>query len=739
MRWLIRFLITTLVLIPFIWHVVTTKSSNPDALSENSGILSTTESWAYDYRLKARMPKTSDDDIVIIDIDENSINQIGQWPWKRDVLANLVDILYEYYNIEVLGFDIAFAEADRSDDLELLTELSQNKLLSPEFDVEIALQRRDRDRRFAQSFENRKVILGAVFDGADVTNRPIIGSLGEPIIEKLSGQDNLQFLELDTYTGNLDVLQKSAWGSGNFHPITLDADGKIRRTPLLIAHNNSVYESLAFAMVRAKLDAEDVQFVFATDKLQDLTALSLNGIEFPVGEYTTVLIPYRGEGKTFKYISAVDILNKKFPKEEFTASIGLVGTTAAGLNDQRVTPVSENYPGVEVHANIISGLLTDSIKQYPPEQDAMQLAMLLVGGILLTLILPLLPVLLKVIFAFLLAVAAYLLNMKLWSTGLVVPISPTIIFIFTAFVAHLIYGSFVESNRKRQLTRLFGQYVPPKLVEEMETDLEKYSMDPRDQELTVMFADIQGFTKMSEGLEVEQVTEILNEFLTLMTEVIQDKRGTIDKYMGDAIMAFWGAPVNDEQHARHAFEAASEMLVKMRELNISLANRALPQINVRVGLNTGLMSVGDMGSEFRRAYTVIGDEVNLAARIESLTRVYDVGMIIGENTRKQLTDVLCLELDKVLVKGKEKAVIIYHPLGLISEMTENQGKMLAKNKEAIEAYREQNWGLAEALFSDLASTYPEHKTFSVYLKRINDFKLDPPAFDWDGSFRYLNK
>jgi len=327
----------------------------------------------------------------------------------------------------------------------------------------------------------------------------------------------------------------------------------------------------------------------------------------------------------------------------------------------------------------------------------------------------------------------------LWGEGFVVPLMPIIVFMLLSFLAHLIYGSFIESRNKQQLTRLFGQYVPPTLVNEMEADLNSYTMETKQADLTVMFADIKGFTTLSETLNADQVAELLNEFLTTMTKVIHDKRGTIDKYMGDAIMAFWGAPLDDEQHAQHAVETAFLMQEKMQELNIKLTERNLPNIDICVGVNTGNMSVGNMGSEFRMAYTVIGDSVNLASRLESLTRIYGVGVMLGENTRRILKSVLCLELDKVIVKGKEETVTVYEPIGFTTDMTQEQATMLEKQSQALMDYRNRNWTAANSLFKELKEEFPDKRVFQLFLQRIENLIENPPGENWNGAFKFTEK
>ena len=745
MRWLIRSIITILVLTPILMHIISRESFDLEETQNDTSFLTNLEHWAYDTRLNLMSPKTRDTGVVILDIDEKSIAEIGQWPWARDDIAKIVDTLFDHYEIDVLGFDITFPEADRSEDLELLTEIesqfSQKNIAEP-FNFSDIRKSRERDTILANTFKNRNVVLGFVLDYLpDNSERKPAGILPKSTLSYESVQDELYFYQLDTFTGNLKTLQDSAYGAGNFHPISVDADGKIRRVPLLIKHETEIYDSLSLAIVKAKMQA-DIEFKYEEGVPRDystLEALSIGGLKVPVSEYMNMLVPYRGEQETFEYISAVDILNKKIDAESLKSKIIIVGTRAAGLKDFRVTPVSEIYPGVEIHANLISAMLTGNTLKIPEIQDAIQLFSLLVLSIIITLMMMRLSVVASSVIIFLIMVGIWLSSLYAWKQGVVIPVMPSIIFTALAFLAHLIYGSFIESRNKQQLTKLFGQYVPPALVNEMENDLTHYTMETKQAELTVMFADIKGFTTLSETLEADQVAQLLNEFLTTMTEVIHNKRGTIDKYMGDAIMAFWGAPLENEEHAQHAVETAFLMQEKMQELNDSLSAQELPNIEICIGINTGNMSVGNMGSEFRMAYTVIGDSVNLAARLETLTRIYDVGILLGEKTRRALKNTLCIELDTVLVKGKGEPTTIYEPIGLVADMTQEQATMLEKQSQALSAYRDKNWVDSIRLFQELKDQFPDKSLFELFLQRLEVLIEKPRNEHWDGVYKFTQK
>ncbi len=331
-------------------------------------------------------------------------------------------------------------------------------------------------------------------------------------------------------------------------------------------------------------------------------------------------------------------------------------------------------------------------------------------------------------------------NLLLWSRGnFVLPLASMLIFTFLLYFLHMIYGYFVEARGKRELSGLFGQYVPPELVAEMGNNPGDFSMRSESREMTVMFADIRNFTGIAEQLSPPEVSELLNAFLTPMTRVIQRHRGTIDKYIGDAIMAFWGAPVRDQQHARNALLSAIEMQGALSQLQKGFDRRGWPEIKVGIGLNTGEMRVGNMGSSFRMAYTVMGDSVNLGARLENLTKTYGVTIAVGDATRKAVPDFAFLELDRVRVKGKDNSVAIFSPVGPLNEMGLDIRQMLKKHAMALQFYRERDWDSAEKEFFGLAQSFPERRLFSLYLDRVTHFRGNPPADDWDGISIILHK
>jgi adenylate cyclase len=304
---------------------------------------------------------------------------------------------------------------------------------------------------------------------------------------------------------------------------------------------------------------------------------------------------------------------------------------------------------------------------------------------------------------------------------------------------HTSYGFFIESRGKRQLANLFGHYIPPELVDEMSESPEEFSLDGENREMTVLFSDVRGFTTISEGMDPKQLTQLMNALLTPMTRVIHKNHGTIDKYMGDAIMSFWGAPLADTEHARHALYAAMEMMDELKIMQEDFKQRGWPEVNIGIGLNTGNMNVGNMGSEFRMAYTVLGDAVNLGSRLEGLTKEYGVNIIVSESTRAEIPEFLFRELDLVRVKGKHEPVAIFEPLGHKNDVEKSVSKELRAYRKALKSFRAQSWDTAELDFFNLNRIYPDRYLYEVYLKRIIFYRENPPGEDWDGVFTHTSK
>jgi adenylate cyclase len=681
--------------------------------------------------------------VVIVDIDERTLAIEGQWPLPRDRLARLLDELFEHYGAQVVGFDVVFAEPDKTSALidSLLDEQARNTTsgdASARQQLESYLLRHKPDQVFAQAMRDRDVTLGYVFKGElQPDERAETGAL--PAATVIEGNlDSRRLVQAAGFTGNLAEFQQATPAGGFFDNPLIDLDGSMRRTPLLQFYNGHAYESLALALTRRALNARQLP-LYVEPAGRGFTWLSIGQHRILTDDRLSVLVPYRGYQGAFPYVSATDVLNRKVPIDVLFNAIVLVGTTAPGLLDLRTTPVGSKYAGVEVHANMISGLLDNSFKHPPRHAAAIEAILLLLIGLALALLLPAISPLWGGVLVVGLIGGSMLLNLLIWIlASLVLPMASPLFYALGVTLLQMTYSFTVESRNKRRLSKLFGQYVPPELVAEMDQSQEDISLKGLSREMTVLFSDVRGFTKIAEKMEPSEVTELMNAFLTPITRTIHHHRGTVDKYMGDAVMAFWGAPMADAQHATHALEAALEMIDVLRGLQPEFEARGWPKIEIGIGLNTGVMHVGNMGSEFRMAYTVLGDAVNLGSRLEALTRQYEVNIVVSEFTVAQVQDFVFRELDRVRVKGKNKPVTIYEPLCTAAQLRADQRDELGRYETALGYYRVQNWEQAERAFRYLADTF-NRPLYAIYLERIAYFRASPPPADWDGVFTFTTK
>jgi adenylate cyclase len=452
------------------------------------------------------------------------------------------------------------------------------------------------------------------------------------------------------------------------------------------------------------------------------------------------LIPYRGATGVFRYVSATDVIRGTLPVDELRDKVVIVGTSAQGLLDLRATPVREDFPGVEVHANLIGGFLDQRIMHKPGEIIVISVLTILVLGLPLAVLLPRLsPIIATTTVAVVLA-ALLGVNLYVWSShDLVLNIAAPVSMIAVLYLLNMAWGFFMETRTRRLMNGLFGTYVPKELVAEMSKNPEDYSMRGESREMTVLFSDVRDFTSISEGLSAQDLGNMMNAYLTEMTEVIQHTRGTIDKYIGDAIMAFWGAPVSDPDHAAHGVEAALDMQRRIRVLDPEFAKRGWPPLHIGVGLNCGAMNVGDMGSRFRRAYTVMGDAVNIASRLEGLTKEYGAQILVSEAMVKAAPNFVYREMDKVAVKGRVEGIPIFEPLGKVGEVPEAVVEEAYKFEKALGHYRAQRWDEADRLFAELSEASPRTKVYKLLRDRIVYFRANPPEANWDGVFKFTTK
>jgi adenylate cyclase len=692
------------------------------------------------------MPGGIDKGVVILDIDEKSLGEIGRWPWSRSLMAELIEKLFDRYGIELLGFDVVWAERDTSsgiDSLDVLAEKDLKQVAGFQEIYKSLRPRLDNDGLFAKAIQGRPVVLGYYFNSEAGAVRA--NAIPEPVLPKgtFAGR-SIRFPHWVGYTGNLPQYLKNAAAAGHFNPL-VDDDGVSRRVPMLLQFDGAYYEPLSLAMIRTYIALRDngrfprVEPGYAEDALGNksyagLEWLKVGPLKIPVDDTASALIPYRGKKHSFPYFPLADVLKDRVDPGELKGKIALVGTSAPGLLDLRSTPVDSVYPGVEIHANLIAGILDRSLKEKPAFMRGAEVILLAIGGLALAILIPMLSAVWASLAALVGVALIVMFNFAVWTKGdMVLPLASSLLMTAALYTMNMAYGYFVESRSKRQFAELFGQYVPPELVDKMAADPGKYNMEPKSAELTILFSDVRGFTGISEALKPDELREYINAYLTDMSSIIRSKhRGTLDKYIGDAIMAFWGAPVEDAEHARNGVLAGMEMQKECEVLNAKFAARGWPTLKIGVGLNSGTVRVGDMGSQVRRAYTAMGDAVNVASRLEGRTKGYGVGVLVGEATHRLVPDVVFREVDRIKVKGKDEAVTIYEPLGLESDIDKKVLDELKLWNATLRAYRTRQWDQAELNIADLLRMNPTCGLYHVYAERLAEKRLEALAPDWDG-------
>jgi len=695
----------------------------------------------YDLRLRATLEdrERTDQQIIIVDIDEKSLASEGRWPWSRIKIANMVNKLADS-GAAVVAFDVLFSEPERNPVMAVADYYQANQLPLPqEFsDITEAL---NADRILSESLGNTDVVLGLLFQEQSKQSR---GDLPESVINSSNIVDLQRTVRISfpKYESNIDLLQAETPGSGFINAVP-DQDGYIRRAALVAEHQGIFYPSLALEAARLLTFTEEIglEIVDIGNGVQQIAGIRWGQELIPTDAAGRVLIPYRGKRKSFPYVSATDVLNDNVSYELLEGAVVFVGTSAVGLADLRATPVELTYPGVEVHANVLEGILSPHILPTQPDWWEAALALIILFlALSCTFGFPAIgPSALTItIIAVMAATTGF--NFWLWQQHQISLMLPTsLLLVFLIGIANLALGFFKENNQKRMIKGIFDQYVPPAHIDKMLSDPNSVNLDGERKEMTVLFSDIRSFTNISETLTASELKSLLNNYFNPITKSIFEHKGTIDKYVGDMVMAFWGAPLTDEQHAQNAVNTALNMLAITKKLRNKFKEKGWPEIYVGIGLNTGDMSVGDMGSEYRRAYTVLGDAVNLGARLESLTKFYGVECLVSQMTMTQCTGHYFRFIDCVQVKGKSEPVKIYEP---IDRKGADLEKIVLENKDYQQAYAcylAQNWLEAAQLFTALIDRYSHRKIYQIYIERIAELSQQDLGSDWDGTFTHTSK
>jgi adenylate cyclase len=679
--------------------------------------------------------------VTIVDIDEKSLAKLGQWPWPRTRIADMIINLTRLGAV-VIAFDIVFAEPDRlntdiiADSIRYLDEITRAKLR--------ALP--SNDRILADAVRRSRVVLGQ--SGVPEVLKEFDQSLPVTGLAMLGEEPQRFLISFPGLLRNIPTLEEAAAGRGLFS-IKTERDGIVRRVPILMQAQGATLPSLSFEILRV---VTSTRTILVKSEKSGVKSIAVSGLEIPTDGNGQLWVHFARHDPSL-YVSAADILDEKVSPSMIAGKLVLIGTSATGLNDIKTTPVDPALPGVEVHAQVLESALTHSLLSQPSYGLVMELVAAIVLGILVIILVPLFgPITLGavgVLFAsVLVATSWYFYTRHRLLIDFTYPLLST-----AAIYLTLIFTSFVrEQAQRRQIRSAFGQYLSPALIEQLAQSPEKLVLGGEEREMTIMFSDVRGFTTISESFKSDPqgLTTLMNRFLTPLTNAILDRKGTIDKYMGDAIMAFWNAPLDDREHQLHACEAAIDMLERIDVLNQERAIEAKQNgqtfipINVGVGLNTGLCVVGNMGSDLRFDYSVLGDSVNLASRLEGQSKEYGFPIIVGSKTALAVKDKFAiLELDFIMVKGKKEPEVIYAIAG--REETAHSGRFQRLRNLTIEmlaCYRSRDWDGARAAIergrrSDEAGAL--ELLYNLYEARIQGYQQNPPPADWNGAFALLTK
>lgn len=679
--------------------------------------------------------------VVIVDIDEWSMARFGQWPWPRALLAELVTKLKNLGAVAI-AFDVIFSEPDRMSpatfarsipNLDSTTRLKLIELPST-------------DQIFADALRGSKAVLG-VSGLPHRTPQPLI-PLPLTGLATIGGDPKPFMFDYPGLLRNVPELEKAATGRGVF-TIKTEADGIIRRVPMVMQVQNNVMPSLSFELLRAVVGADT--FLIKSDE-NGIKSVALPGFEVPTDRNGQLWVHFARHDQK-RFVSAVDVIEERVNPNAIARKLVLIGTSAVGLLDIKTTPLDPVVPGVEIHAQVLESVLTRSVLSRPNNAIAIELIAAVVVSLLIIWVAPIFGPLFLLVSGAVVAMISlgaswYYFSYEKTLYDFTFPILTT----FSIYVLITFFSYISEQNQRRQIRSAFGQYLSPALVEQLAGAPEKLKLGGEEREMTIMFSDVRGFTAISESFKSDPqgLTSLMNRFLTPLTNAIINRKGTIDKYMGDAIMAFWNAPLDDAAHQINACNAALDMIDCITVLNEERraesedSGKPFIPMNVGIGVNTGNCVVGNMGSDLRFDYSVLGDSVNLASRIEGQSKAYGVPIIAGSKTALSVKDRFAiLEIDFITVKGKKEPEVIYAIAGREDVASSGKFQRIRNlNIEMLACYRSQDWegallALDKARLADGSSAYTT--LFDLYESRVREFMVNPPPPDWDGVFALQTK
>lgn len=702
------------------------------------------EGLLYDAKVQYLPPwPRSVSNIQIVDLDEASLHEIGRMPWDRRQFVKLTEQLAKAGAVLVV-YDVLFSEPHANAALQALQSWPRQTTLSglQRQDLLLHASQLDPDTHFAKALHSTEVVLANLLHrhGSLRTGQISPAVLG---VAQQRPAGTTLFEPFSGFAAPIAALATAVRGQG-FINAEEDADGFVRRVALVHQLDQQLYPSLALEAFRVYSLLAQVQPRW----LQHNGQAYLQGVQIGSSLVRTdqqgrILIPYRGGARHYPYTSAADVLTGRIKDQRFDQAVVFVGTSATGLADLQATPTALNFPGVEIHATVFDGLMAPQTLPYRPDWWAgATLLQLLLAGLLCLGLFPRLGPLSSVATALVLLLLTLSLNLWLWRMQMLdLPLLSPLLLISLLSVYFISYGFVSETRRRKQINAVFDQYLPPAHIQRLLADPGSVSLAGEKKQLSVLFCDIRGFTTISEQMSAQQLKLWLNQYFNALTRAIQQHDGTIDKYVGDMVMAFWGAPLAEPAHASKALMAAFAMLRALEPLNLSFQAAGQPVVRIGIGINSGEMNVGDMGSDFRRSYTVIGDAVNLGSRLEGLTKFYGVPLLVSEFTKAEAPEFQYLLVDNVRVKGKQIPIRIYLPLP--ADLTPVQRSQCQLLQQALDAYFARDFSAAQLQLQDLhlQTGQPEDSyqsldltpLINLYLQRISAFHQEPPLPDWDGS------
>jgi adenylate cyclase len=679
--------------------------------------------------------------VTIVDIDDKSLEKLGQWPWPRTRIADLITELTRLGAV-VIGFDAVFSEPDR---LNPAFAADTFRNLDPETRAKLrALP--SNDQVFADAIRASRVVLGE--SGLPEEIAALDKTLPVTGLAMLGEEPQRFMFDFPGLLRNVPVLEHAAAGRGLF-TIRPERDGIVRRVPMIMQAQGQTMPSLTFEMLRV---ASGSGTILIKAEKAGIKSIGVKGFQIPTDHNGQIWVHYARNDASI-YVPAINVLEKNVAPDMIAGKLVLIGTSAVGLNDIKTTPVSRAMPGVEIHAQVLETTLTGEVISTPIYGIAIEFATALLFGLLVIAFAPLFgPITLVALGAAfataLIGTSVYFYAQHRLLIDFTYPLMST-----TSIYLTLIFASFVrEQAQRKQIRGAFAQYMSPVLVEQLAQSPEKLVLGGEEREMTIMFSDMRGFTSISETYknDPQGLTALMNRFLTPLTNAILARKGYIDKYMGDAIMAFWNAPLDDKDHELNACEAALDMLEHVDELNQVREQEAKEEgrpfipLNAGIGLNTGICVVGNMGSDLKFNYSVFGDSVNLASRLEGQSKEYGFPIIVGSRTALAVKDRFAiLELDFIMVKGKKEPEVIYAIAG--REDTAQSGRFQRLRNLTIEmlsCYRNRDWEGALAAIARGRKTDEANSLellYDLYEARIRGYLENPPPQDWNGAFALLTK